>query len=698
MIFGPLIILARTTADQQTLRTELISGSDKQVADSLHHTSMEVVGNGVSGIGSKSEGTGSKGESVKGNGDKKSTGNPPSFSPDGPKPVTGSYEPKLDSTARDDQPGAPSSILTKAWKDVAANKVSVVAEWARMAGTVAGESETMAAEVANAVLPSGRILRLVGAVFVGVATGAGVLLCAYDALGSGAAAAASAVAAAGTIGLEQGRAVHAESERNRVARALPAVTALVTAHHAAAASGSETVAVVPGTSQALEAAIQRSEGKYLAILERLRAQVVQMHDEAKYGTFLERGMSELKELLNKELVTVQGIEKLVKEKSSGICALVEALEARGAEKAEGIEKLVEEKSAGINAFVEAHGVKKAEAIEKLIEEKSARIITSVIDKLGAAEIKLDTVGPTVKDAIIEMVRSELHGIRAEAAISWTSIVQVLEQIQQIRDAAAAVPPRDSSQLEAAVKSTLDNVTFMHDEAKLPESEQAERKRSALLLSTYLWRKIRKRLAIERYYETLAEYETEPTTETIKRLEHQLGRIYTIKLTTPTHDAQTGGKLEMPERIRMWKISKLALVRHIATKDRKGPPPNPNIPEEVTEDNMMCVIRQMNLGPQVRANHSLGLDTFGKDFELAMKAVAVLCKDNDVELDADGLTRETINGVIDRLPEDLQERVIQILTGTRIHGASLRVTIREKITEETVALKKIKSVSFESRSI
>jgi hypothetical protein len=167
------------------------------------------------------------------------------------------------------------------------------------------------------VLPTGRLLRFVVAAFAGVAAGAVVLLCAYDALGSGAAAAASAVAAAGTIGLEQGRAVHAESERNRVTRELPAVTALVTAHHAAAASGSETVAVEPIVRQVTDNIMAKSKGKELDVLKQISAHVENLNDKyedlsplrakAAQGMSLEEAMEELKTLLNKELMMVQRV-------------------------------------------------------------------------------------------------------------------------------------------------------------------------------------------------------------------------------------------------------------------------------------------------------------------------------------------------------------------------------------------------------
>jgi len=129
-------------------------------------------------------------------------------------------------------------------------------------------------EIADTVLPSGRIMRFVIAAFVGIAAAAGVILCACDALGSGAAAAASAVAAAGTLGLEQGRAVHAESERNRVSRELPAVTALDTVHHAAAATGAETVAVEPMVRHVTDSMIAQSAGGAgLEVLQKLSAAV-----------------------------------------------------------------------------------------------------------------------------------------------------------------------------------------------------------------------------------------------------------------------------------------------------------------------------------------------------------------------------------------------------------------------------------------
>ena len=293
-------------------------------------------------------------------------------------------------------------------EDAAASKKAAAADWAREAGAGVGEREEMAAEVANAVLPAGRLLRFVVAAFVGVGAGVGVLLCAYDALGSGAAAAASAVAAAGTLGLEQGRAVRAESEQRRVARELPGAAALVTAQHAAAASGCETVAVEPVVRQVTDEIMAKNKGKELDVLKQLSAHVASLNDKyedlsplrvkAAKGMSSEEAMEELKALLNKELMMVQRV-------------VVNSWEQTKVD-------------------LEAHGTKNTEGIEKLVKDESAGITALVTSKLDATGDKLDATGPKVRDAIVELVKSQLNDMRTDVAVSWSSIVQAVKQVQQ----------------------------------------------------------------------------------------------------------------------------------------------------------------------------------------------------------------------------------------------------------------------------
>jgi len=1041
-------------------------------------------------------------------------------------------------------------------EDAVANKMSAAADWARRAANAAGEREAMAEEVADAVIPTGRMLRLMGAAFVGVAVGGGILLCAYDALGSGAAAAASAAAAVGTLGLEQGRAVHAESERNRVARELPTVAALVTAQHAAAASGSETVAVEPAIRQITDRIMAKSKGKDLEVLKQLSALVSSLIDKyedlsplrdiAMQGMSLEEAMEELKTLLNKELMMMQRV-------------VVSSWEQNKTD-------------------LEEHGSKKAERIEKLVEATSAGITALVTDKIDATAVKLDATGSKLRDAIVELVYSELRDMRSEAAVSWASIVQAMGPTQQgvasldgsqrdmrsdvtvswsgimqsvsqmeksitesdhgielttglksIADKIGAMqsdvsvswgtviqaieqmnkPPADSDQsveikttlaaiadqvvslhremksdvgasrsimqairqvetaisetdhgiglkselktiadkigavqsdvivsggtvtqaielmdkslansdrelkalhelqqvlaesqrraeeklaalsaldgvtakvdamtesnetmrselkvswstivqcvrqmqkslsnihdyslndsnlvalqnlaesikrletqiadrldiaptppppmvigavdnpyfdedinnrlakekrtldaiaelkvtldglvakaamsttpaaaaanpinptatisidkdtrkmltndvrqaLEAmigelkaalvaatapaathreegadgkgrssvdgkedadgkgggsvdgkedadgkdgangkdgadgknlhatafaavavadamqpaldrleraaaaatttgdnlgssvselgsmledirrlldgttaappaALEAKIDLVAMMLQELQLTQPERDQRKRSANLLSTFLWRKVRERTAVESFYDALIEAERDPTAQT--SVERQFARIYKFQNTIPTHDAKTGGKLEQAERIRMWKNSKLGLVRQIAAKDRKGPPTNRKIPLVVNETNMMKAIEDMQPAAQAKANMSLGLNTTGNDFKLAMKTVADMCEVHDVQLDAvEGVTSENVLMLIDRLPMDVQEEAMQALTSKRIGGASSRVLVRQD-TIETITkpgLKATKSVKL-----
>jgi hypothetical protein len=100
MIFGPLLILLRTTADQQTLRAELMSGSEKQVAEALHHTSNEASGSGSGGARGDGGGGGGGGGGDWGGGGggggggatvQVATGTPVQAAPG---PVTESYDPQ----------------------------------------------------------------------------------------------------------------------------------------------------------------------------------------------------------------------------------------------------------------------------------------------------------------------------------------------------------------------------------------------------------------------------------------------------------------------------------------------------------------------------------------------------------------------------------------------------------------------------
>ena len=225
---------------------------------------------------------------------------------------------------------------------------------------------------------------------------------------------------------------------------------------------------------------------------------------------------------------------------------------------------------------------------------------------------------------------------------------------------------------------------MFQELQLSKAEREQRQRSAKLLSTFLWRKVREKLAVEEFYERLVEYEGEPTEETKVRVERQFASIFKIANTIPTHDSKSGRKLPDSERVKMWKNSKLGLMRQIAASDRKGPPPNPRMPSNVTEENMMSVIALMRPGARAKAEMSLGLNTSGDEFKSGLQKVAELCKEHGVAVDdAEGVTSENVINIIERLPEEFRERATQALTTKKLGAASSRVIVREETFKRTL---------------
>jgi ketosteroid isomerase-like protein len=142
---------------------------------------------------------------------------------------------------------------------------------------------------------------------------------------------------------------------------------------------------------------------------------------------------------------------------------------------------------------------------------------------------------------------------------------VLEEIKRFLDEAAAAAPQPPapgpSKLEIAMEQKLEHVAQMFQELQLSKLERDQRQRSAKLLSTFLWRKMREKLRVETFYETLIEYEGDPTTETRTKVERQFESIFKISNTIPTH-GRDGRPLEQSERMRMWYNSRVGMVRQI----------------------------------------------------------------------------------------------------------------------------------------
>jgi ketosteroid isomerase-like protein/uncharacterized protein YqgV (UPF0045/DUF77 family) len=273
---------------------------------------------------------------------------------------------------------------------------------------------------------------------------------------------------------------------------------------------------------------------------------------------------------------------------------------------------------------------------------------------------------------------------------------VLEEIKRFLDEAAAAAPQPPapgpSKLEIAMEQKLEHVAQMFQELQLSKLERDQRQRSAKLLSTFLWRKMREKLRVETFYETLIEYEGDPTTETRTKVERQFESIFKISNTIPTH-GRDGRPLEQSERMRMWYNSRVGMVRQIAANDRRGPPPNGALPMDVTEANMMSVIPKMRPAPRAKAFMSLGLNTSGEDFTLGLQTVADMCERHGVEVDAKegGVTSENVFSLIDRLPVEVQEGATQALTTKRIGGPSSRVLVREDTFAKTVVVPGAKTV-------